>query len=637
VSASVRIAFASIASLVTLSAAVPARAQSTTVRSGVDAETIEIDGTVTLTLQAQSSTGNAPEDPSPGPHAGFTVLDFTQAPTQMLTIINGRRSDQHGLVATWVLRPSRLGTFTLGPPTVTIGGVKHGGRPARITVVPHGKAPRPPVRGLPQLPAPFGRAPLGGGKPFDPFKALFDDDDAPTFRQPEVETDPSLALDAPRGHGAFLHATVDRKRVVVGEQVTHVVYLYTDPQAPAGSPHDVHEATAKDFVKRSLEADDTHLTGVGNALVGGRVWTVQRVRRNALFPLKGGRLTIEPMSLAVGGRRMPSSKRESETLEVDVTEPPITGRPPGYVVGDVGAFALDATVDPREIEEGGAIGVTLEIRGLGNPPHKLSVPVMPGVEWLEPQIREKVGAAQGDRFGGTRTFSYVVRMQRPGTIDLGAVTFPHFDPTTRMYAIARASIGKIVVRPNGRDAGTESEAATEVLAGMPEPRRILEGAPERSFVADRGVFWVGLFGAPLAAIGVIGASGALRRAAAKRKDKATSPDTEAKARMREAQKACDEGDGAAALGAVTRALEASVLARTGVNLRGGSAEAMGGELRDAGVDDETVTELLAVRRACEDARYAPDGADVKDARALFDRFRAAFAKVPARRAADADA
>lgn len=612
-----------------------AHAQSITVRSGVDAETIEMGGAVTLTLQAQSGTGEAPEEPTPGAHAGFTVSDFTQAPTQMLTIVNGRRSDQHGLVATWVLHPTRPGTFTIGPPSVKIGRTRHAGRTAQITVVPRGKGPRPKP-GLPQLPSPFGGGapfdPFGpglGGRPFDPFKALFDDDDTP-FKAPEIETDPKLSLDAPRGRGAFLHATIDKTRAVVGEQVTHTVYLYTDVQAPAGSPHDVHEATATDFVKRSLEQDETHLTGVGNALVGGRVWAVQRVRRSALFPLKSGRLVIEPMTLAVGTRGG-GQRRESERLEILAAEPPAAGRPDGYAVGDVGSFAMDADVTPREVEQGGAVGITIELRGTGNPPHKLATPVLPGVEFLAPQIREKLGAVSGDLYGGTRVFSYVVRLQRSGALDLGDVTFPHWDPQKGAYVTARARLGTIHVRPSERDGGAEPTSAVEVLPGLPAPRRALEGSSPRAYVTDRGAYWVGLFGAPTLALGVVFGSGLLRTVSTRRRTKRDDPAREAKARLDEAIAACKGADAAEAIGAVRRALDAAVLATTGVNLRGGSRDALSRELVDAGLSEETAEAVFALRGACEDARFAPGGADADRARALLADLRALTPRLGDRR------
>ena len=208
--------------------------------------------------------------------------------------------------------------------------------------------------------------------------------------------------------------------------MTLTVYLYEDPYQHQGRPADVHEANALDFLKRSLLEDETRAVGVGIAKVGGRAWNVKLVRKSALFPLKAGRLVIDPMSLTLPRARV--GLRESERLTVDVSEPPVKGRPPGYQLGDVGDFAMTATVNPRTLVQDGAVGVTLELRGTGNLPSKLPLPTIPGVEWLEPQMNEKLGGQAEDRFGGTRTFAYVVRFYKPGTIDLGEVRLSFYDP-----------------------------------------------------------------------------------------------------------------------------------------------------------------------------------------------------------------
>src|SRR5581483_863931 len=146
----------------------------------------------------------------------------------------------------------------------------------------------------------------------DPWKNLFDfGDERAAPEPPQLPTDPKLALDFVRAPVAFLHATVDKTRAVVGEQVTLTVYLYQDPFQHAGQPADVHEATATDFAKRPLIEDQRALPA-GNAMVGGKPWVVSIVRKDALFPLKSGRLLIEPMTLSFPGARV--GLRESERL-----------------------------------------------------------------------------------------------------------------------------------------------------------------------------------------------------------------------------------------------------------------------------------------------------------------------------------
>jgi hypothetical protein len=602
----------------------PAFAQDVVVTSNVDANEVELGDTVTYTLEASSSTGEPVSDPRLANTQGFTIIDQRAGPTHMVSIINGRVTEKRGLNASWTLRAERLGTFLIGPASVAVGNARRNAPAQRVNVVAPGQGRPKPRRG----PKPFDPF---GGSPFDPFGGLFpsipgiDDDRTDPFFQAVPETDPKLALDSPRGPIAFLHATVDKTRAVVGEQVTLTVYLYEDPRARQGRPYDVHEATATHFLKRSLLKDETRAIHVGHALVGGRPWAVKLVRKNALFPLKTGRLTIEPMSLSLSNA--PNGKRESETLHVDVTEPPLANRPAGYQMGDTGDFSLSSEVTPRDVDQHGAVGVTVELRGTGNIPSSLPTPEVAGVEWLEPQTRDDLGPVSNDRFGGTRTFSYVVRLHKDGAIDLGEIRLPYYDPRTRSYHVARTSLGIVQVAPSqGRDAAPE--VVEEILPGLPAPRAALEGRRAQTYLTERPLYWGAVFGAPLACAVGIALFGAVARLHERRANKAPSPERIAKERRAEAEAALKDADGKAAVAAIARFLEAEIIARTGVNVRGTSGQGAVAELTDAGAPAEAAKEAVDVLAACEDARFAPDasgGVSMDDARALFARAKAAAA------------
>ncbi len=606
----------------------PALAQVVDLQGSIDATEIELGDTVTYTLQASTTNGDAPENPRLVPPPGFTLVDSGVSPTHMVSIVNGHRSEKHGMTAQWQLRSDRLGTFTVGPGTIAFSGARRNGPTYRVSVVAPGMGkPKPRAPGRDPR-RPFD--PFSGGSPLDPFKGLFPgfDDDTGTDPFTAISADPKLALDRPRAEHAFLHATVDRTRAVVGEQVTLTVYLYEDLHARQARPADVHESTAADFVKRSLLQDETRAVLVGNAIVGGKPWSVKLVRKNALFPLKTGRLTIGPMSLTLAGIR--GGLRESETLFVDVADPPVVNRPAGYQIGDTGDFSLSATTTPHEIDQHGAVGVTVELRGSGNMPATLPVPEIAGVEWLEPQTRDSLGPVTNDKFGGTRTFTYVVRIHREGSVDLGEIRLPYFDPQARRYGIARTSLGIVqVAKAAGRDAGVD--VAEPLFPNLPQARAALEGKHVESFLTERPVFWGALFGLPFASVAVIGFAGLARRARERRANAAPSPERIAKDRRAEAEAALKGEDAKAALAAVARALEAGVLAGTGVNVRGTSSDGAVAELGDAGVSTDTARAVTKILAECEDARFSPSGVKMETARELWQRAKETLAAVDARK------
>lgn len=602
----------------------PALAQSLELTGNIDAHEIELGDTITYTLQATSTTNEAPSDPRLAPPAGFTVVDSSSSPTHMVSIVNGHRTDKHGLTASWRLRSDRLGVFTVGPASIAFAGGRRSGPPQRVTVVAPGSGTSKPRR--PRRPTPFDPFDPFGGSPLDPFRGIFPniDDDSSTDPFGGLSTDPKLALDSPRAPIAFLHATIDKARAVVGEQVTLTVYLYEDIRARQGRPTDVHEATATDFVKRSLLQDETRAIHIGHAIVGGQPWSVKLVRKNALFPIKTGRLSIGPMSLTLTHTRV--GLRESETLHVDVTEPPVANRPAGYQIGDTGEFSLSAEATPRSIEQHGAVGVTVELRGNGNMPATLPAPEIAGVEWLEPQTRDSLGPASNEKFGGTRTFSYVVRIHKDGAVDLGEVRLPYFDPTTRTYAIARASLG-IVQVTKAADRDALPEVAEPLLPNLPKVRTALEGKREETFLTERPIYWGAIFGSPLASVGGIVLGGALRKLRERRASAAPSPTRVARERRAEAEAAVKRTDGQAAVAAIARALEAAVLATTGINIRGTSSDGALRELEDAGVPETTAKATLKLLSECEDARFSPSGVTPETAEALWQRTKEVMSAV----------
>ena len=593
-----------------------AQAARTDISANVDNDTVEVGDTLVYSQQVMSHNSGVPSDPRPGPIPGFAIIGNTSAPVNMRMNVNGVADEVHGLMTSWTLRAAKVGSFTLGPSQITVGGRARTGGAVRVRVVERGKGIGRPRGG--------GRPPVDpfGGNPFDPFKGLFDFDDPRVAPQPAAPSaDPTLALDRERAPVAFLHATIDKTRAVVGEQVTLAVYLYEDPYSRQGRPGDVHEATASDFVKRSLIEDETRAVGAGTAMVAGKLWNVKVVRKNALFPLKTGHLTIEPMSMTLPQARV--GLRASETLFVDVTEPPVAGRPAGYALGDVGDMSLQATVAPRAIQRDSAIGVTVELRGTGNLPSTLTVPTVPGVEWLEPQTRDKLGAMQDNRFGGTRTFNFVVRVHKEGAVDLGEVRLPFYDPDKRTYGVARATLGIVNVSPGAaRDAGADQPEI--ILGDMPKERRVMEAPHAQTYLTERPVYWAALFGSPLACALAIGAHGLFWRIRERRAASAPSPDRIARSKRTDAEQACKGTDGTAAMGAIARAVEAEVLAKTGVNVRGAAGDTTRVELEEAGVASEEAGRLIAILRACEDARFSPDGVTIEAARDTWTRARAAL-------------
>ena len=469
--------------------------------------------------------------------------------------------------------------------------------------------------------------PFGGGNPFDPFRSLLDSLNGQPPTHDAFGSDPKLALDAPRGGVAFLHAIVDQTDVVVGQQVTVSMYLYAETGARDPGMVDVHEATAADFVKRSLFEDDGADRAVVHAIVGGRVYSVRLLRKWALFPIKTGDLVVTPMELTLQRNRATGDpSRKSELLTIHVTDPPAEHRPPGYMLGDVGKFELSADTRPREIEQDDAVGVTLTITGTGNLPSMITPPAEAGIEWLPPEVHEKVGAMPGDHFGGARTFTYVVRLHRTGDVDLGAITLPYWEPAAKRYEVARASLGVVTVRPSATPKPA-AELPPDPFATMPDARPQMGGtkAPATHLAETHpSLFWLAVLATPLGFFAFSGLSWGVKAVRERARERAESPETELKSRLSAAETAARGADARALSAATARALEAATVVYVDVNVR----DARGAESRDrlveAGVEEELAGRVQAVLTDCEAARFSPEAPELAAARARWTEAKGAI-------------
>jgi ribosomal protein S25 len=324
-----------------------------------------------------------------------------------------------------------------------------------------------------------------------------------------------------------------------------------------------------------------------------------------------------------------NKERASEPLAVHVDEPPATGRPPGFASGDVGTFALAAEIAPREVRRGEAVSVSIELSGTGNLPSSLPITPRPGVDWLEPEIKEKLGKQPGDKYGGTRRFAYVVKLDREGDVDLGEIALPHFDPEANAYATARVTLGTIHVLPGA--AGAKDAPDDRPLADLPPSRGSLGGARgARAHLADAPWFWGGLSAPPFAFLLLVSGSTLRRKARERLSARKASPTRELALRLAEAEKAARGTDAGAIDAATLRYVAAAALAHTGVNVKGGTADEVIRDLEQRGVDGEASAALGRLLRSCEEARFAPEGADAEEAverlrraKELADRLRRA--------------
>jgi hypothetical protein len=570
------------------------------------AREVSVGEAVQIRLDALSDDDDAPTEPELSVPSGFEVRGPSVGTRQQVSISGFNMVTQTGISASWLVTPTRPGVFTLGPATVLWKGQRRRAESVQLSVVPAGQQPRSRSRTR--------RVPVDPFDNFDPFAGTGFDDLFDRLRGgsrveqlPEAPSD--LVPRRPLDPLAFVDARVDTRRAVVGQQVTLTIYAHGAQGLFQEAPG-AREPSTPDFLAQRLVEDGSRQPVYQYGLDGQR-WIAVKVRELALFPLRAGRLEIGPMEFGFLGRRYGARsgdglRRKTRSIVIEVTEPPGEGRPPGYA-GDVGNFDLRATVGPRSVEAGGSVAVTARVEGTGRFPGALSLPEQSGVEWLEPTIKDNA-AVQGSVVGGTRSLSYLVRLTRPGSVDLGSLKLPLFDPKTGRYRVESVALGTIEVKP-------AATSATAMVAEDDGPRlsklvqfrsQLGPYAPARH-LADRAAFWWSFGLGPGLVLGVAGAltvRGRLRRRLTAREGALATQATRA---LGEARQALARDDVRAAVASVERATYAAVEHATAIKARAVLRADLPRELGRAGLSDALGERVATLLDACGQLRFAgPD-------------------------------
>jgi hypothetical protein len=518
---------------------------------------------------------------------------------------------------TLLLRANRTGRLTLPPAEMTVQGRTLRTQPVVLTVR-SGRLGPPPGQagGFPGgFPDPFRRPPFGGfPDPSDPL----DEPEAVQQQQEEEQ------VDVPRGDAdLFLRASLDRREVYVGEQLTLALYIYS--RVDLSSVDAVTMPKLEGFWSEEVDSP-TQLTGE-DRLVNGMRYRVYLLRRRAIFPMKSGTLTISPAEADIttgflfAGHRV---HRVANPLEVEVKPLP-PGAPPGMAPSNVGSWRLSRDVAQTRVELGQPVTVRVVLEGQGNvknvTPPRLQAP--PALKVYDPTTADKVAPVRG-RIQGQRVQEYLVMPQRTGTFTLPAMEFPYFDPATRRYEVARTDPVELVVEPGaGGVAALPGSSSTALRDAEAEQKNVLSAGGLRPlrhqarFEAPATPVWqrpffVPAVVAPVGLLLVLGVAGLVRGQlsaegeAGRHKRQAR----EARKRLAAAEKLHTAGSKAEAFYAeVERALQSFLEARLRAPVSGLTRQVLEARLEEAGVGAELRQQVRYVLDSCEAGRYAPGAED----------------------------
>lgn len=255
----------------------------------------------------------------------------------------------------------------------------------------------------------------------------------------------------------------------VGEQITVDLELLFRVRVSNYEMAD--EPTLEGFVVLQDTSTNPNLT-VEEVTYQGQIYNRAVLRRQILFPLSSGEKFIEPVTFRVYYRttgfdfntRIASRKTERVRIEVK----PLPAGAPADFTGAVGAYKLDWSVDPLDVNAGEPMTVRITLTGRGDIERAPDIrpPLPDGFEIINAANTAQTVNAEGV-WGGEKRWEYIVIPSAPGEFEYGPLTFSYFNPRTSRYESVTAPAVHINIG--------ESERPARLVIPTPEQADSTEG------------------------------------------------------------------------------------------------------------------------------------------------------------------
>ena len=571
----------------------------------VDKNPVVLGEQVTLSFvlsNAGSGQGTNLQIPDLG---AFHIMRGPNRSTSM-QIINGQMSSS--ITHSYVLQPKNAGTFTIGAASIEAGGTIHRSKPLTVEVV---------KRRL------------------------------QVTQQSSAPEDLSSLI----GDNLFLKATVDKTRVMQGDQINLTFKLYTRVSV-------LNYAVEKVPAMRGFWSEDVETPkniSLSTEVINGKQYRVGVIKRLALFPTQAGTLEISPMEVQTTVQVQPKKSADpfesffrdpfgrnvnqqvkSQPVQVRVTALP-AGAPPEFK-GAVGQFAMSATVDRRTTRTNEPVALKITISGTGN--IKLlespEVDVPPDFERYSPKVTDSINRGKG-KISGSKTFEYLLIPRYPGLKVIRPLTFAYYDLARREYVTLRSPQIELNVEQGtlaSPQVGSGTRADVQLLTQDIRFIKVSESSFLRSdeLLHTGGVF-VALLVLPI--LGFVGVFVYARQRHAEMLDQAGYRNRRA---MKVAQKGLKQaeyllGERSGSQGEpsslqrvrfyaeVSRALWKYLGDKLGIPQSEFSVERAEEVLKRRSVEHGLIHALRILLESCDMARFAPTGLDLKAMQKTYDEAR----------------
>ncbi|MEM1338890.1 MAG: BatD family protein [Bacteroidota bacterium] len=332
---------------------------------------------------------------SPPSFDGFRVI---MGPSQSISSswINGKRTFSKSY--SYILKPTKQGSFTLGQATIEIEKQTYKTLPKRVTIT-----------------------------------AAVDNPNAPKTANDVAE------------ESLYLVAEVSKSTPFLNEAVSVTYKLYVSPNTRVTNFRSLDSPKYNNFWSQDIPVTKYNTQ---DETFRGKPYRSVILKRVVLYPQKSGKLEIEPLSLEVyvdvptnrrdffGGRIYAQASKivSAGKRTLSVRPLPEAGKPLGFG-GAVGEFDFTVTTSKTSLNASESLQAKVEVSGKGNLKlFQLPEPELPSaLEVYEPEFDENVRTTSSGMQGKVSN-NYTIVPSFRGRYPLPSIAFSYFNPKTETYA-----------------------------------------------------------------------------------------------------------------------------------------------------------------------------------------------------------
>lgn len=363
---------------------------------------------LTYTVNQRSRDFRAPE---------FTEFDVLSGPytstSSSTSFVNGRRTSSFEQTYTFMVMALQAGTFTIGPATVKVDGNQVQSNGVRIQVLPEDQ------------------------------QAQQSNQSSAVSHQDSQSSQSSQTS----SENLFVRTIVSKTKVHEQEalMLTYKLYFANVDVAQLTNNTKLPEFTGflkQEFDQSEIQTELEHYNG--------RNYRTATLYRTILYPQHSGDIKIDPARFEAVLRVQTQQRVRSifddffgtyTNVTKTLTAPGVTvhvsalpsGKPAGFS-GGVGKFTLTPSISQTELQANDAVTIRLDISGAGN----MKLLKTPAIDWPEgfepydPKVTNNFNASASG-VSGTKSIEYLAIPRSAGEYTIPAVKFSYFDIDEKAY------------------------------------------------------------------------------------------------------------------------------------------------------------------------------------------------------------